>query len=72
MKRLVWGTFLFLIVAAASTSPVRGCDWKTYAVDPDEHVTVIRGVDTTTMITSDDEFVTIVSYANSDVPSEWL
>jgi hypothetical protein len=72
MKRLVWGTFLFLIVAAASTSPVRACDWKTYAVDPDEHVTVIRGVDTTTMITSDDEFVTIVSYANSDVPSEWL
>jgi hypothetical protein len=72
MQRLMWGATLFLLAAAATPSRLDACDWISFMSAPAPRAAMIEDGRNTILISSDDEFVTIVTYANSEVHSEWM
>jgi|1185.fasta_scaffold374315_2 hypothetical protein len=69
MKRLIWGTVLFLCMAAGDGSRLLACDDRPMSR---LHTSVFESGDNTVMITSDEEFVTVIVYSNSEMHTEWM
>jgi hypothetical protein len=70
MRRLVWGTVLFLCMTAGDGSRLLACDDR--PMSRAQMMRVYESGDNTVMISSDDEFVTVIVYTHADAPTEWM
>jgi hypothetical protein len=68
MKRMVWGTVLFLCLAVGDSSRLLACEGPVSRF----HASVFESGDNTVLVASDDDFVTIIVYSNTEAGTEWM
>jgi hypothetical protein len=72
MKRLMWGSFLFLVLLASAPWQIVACDQKKSLIPTymEASSMVTRVGDKTVVISSDEDFVTVTVYENPS--SDWI